>query len=301
MASEDPWSLYWQGGNLHSCIASQEEQDQTQIDRFWADFAMSLPQQARLLDLASSNGAVPKALLAANSSLFVTAVDLADIAPDTLIKNFPELSQVQFIPGTDICDLPFEDARFDGITSQFGLEYAPHTPALREAGRVLKAGAPIRLLLHHVSSGIVRPAESIIAEIEALARPGGLIESLNQFVSGHSDLDNLEFAGQRYLNGPNGKSRHISGQVMAGISRVIDDRQSFPERAFALASGIEQRLTAESNRLSQLRSAALTAQGASELKLAALGAGLGHVSIDEMFVGEKDPVLVGWRLCAVRM
>ena len=43
MASEDPWSLYWQGGNLHSCIASQEEQDQTQIDRFWADFAMSLP------------------------------------------------------------------------------------------------------------------------------------------------------------------------------------------------------------------------------------------------------------------
>ncbi|MEP5569249.1 MAG: class I SAM-dependent methyltransferase [Halioglobus sp.] len=301
MASEDPWSLYWQGGNLHSCIASQGEQDQAQIDRFWAEFALSLAPEAHLLDLASGNGAVPRALMTANSSLSITAVDLADIAPDTLIKSFPELSNVQFFPGTDVCDLPFEAARFDGVTSQFGLEYAPHAAALREAQRVLKVGAPMRLLLHHIDSGIVRPAQAVITEIEALACPGGLIESLREFVGGRCDLDNLELVGQRYLNGPTVKSRHISGQVITGISRVIDDLHSFPDRAAALASGMEQRLTAEAGRLSQLRRAALDTEGASGLKLAATEAGFGNVSIDEVFVGEKDPVIVGWRLSAVNL
>jgi len=301
MTSENPWTLYWQSGNLYSCIASQDAKDQAYIDEFWAEFANGMAQGAQLLDLASGNGAVPVALLAANTSLSISAVDLADIAPERLAEKFDTLGEVQFFPETDICDLPFDDARFDGVTSQFGLEYAPQSAALREAARVLKPGAPMRLLLHHNESGIVRPAETVIAEIEALTRPDGLIEHLKRFVREQGELRDLEAAGRDYLDNPAGKSKHISGQIMAGISRVIDDRKSFPERALALASGMEQRLVAESVRLSQLRSAALDEASASLLQMAAIEAGFGSVSIDEQFVGDQDPALVGWALHALRL
>ncbi len=301
MASKDPWSIYWQGGNLHSCIAAQATQDQAQIDGLWGDLARSMPEGAELLDLASGNGAVPRALLEANPGLSITAVDLADIAPDSLTGKFSELAKVQFLPGTDICDLPFEDARFDGVTSQFGLEYAPQAAALREAARVLKTGAPMRLLVHHSNSQIVGPAAALITELEALTSPGGLLETLMLFVNGHCELGRLEAAGQTYLDNPIGKSRHVSGQVMTGINRVIGDRQLFPERSFALASGMEQRLVAESVRLMQLRCAALDEEGACSLKAAVVDAGFGEVSIDEMSVGRDDPMLVGWSLSGLRI
>lgn len=300
MSSSDPWSLYWQGGQLHSCITTQDPGDQGPIEALWADLAKSLPPAARVLDLASGNGAVPRALLAANPGLAITAADLADIAPEKLQASFEVLARVTFLPRTDICKLPFTDAQFDAATSQFGLEYAPREPALREAARVMKPGAPLRLLLHHRDSGVVRPAAAVIAEIGRLFQPGGLLEALRQFIAGDCDLPGLETAGQAYLNNPQEKTRHISGQILTGIGQVIRDFQRDPARAGALARSMQERLHAERLRLAQLQSAALDPAGMESFCATAKAAGFAVELVEALRTGEDREALVGWELRARR-
>ena len=296
----DPWTLYWQGGPLHSCIASQDEQDQSTIDALWMALANSLPPAAKVLDLACGNGAVPCSLLAVRPELAITAVDLADIAPERLVAAFKEVAKVTFIPRTDICRLPFPDAEFDAATSQFGLEYAARDAALLEAARVLKPGAALGLLMHHSDSGIVSPATAVIAEIEYLFQPAGLLAALQEFTAGRSHLEQLEAAGEAYLAGPQARTRHVSGQVLTGIGQIIRDMRELPGRASALAQSMQARLQAERQRLKQLQSAALDETQMTEFYRLAEEAGFLIATVEPLRTGDKANTLIGWKFLAQR-
>ena len=161
----DPWTLYWQGDHLQSCIANESQQDSDAIASFWQEFASSLDDGSTILDLACGNGAVPKILQASNDSFEICAVDRASIAPQKFLSNFGELAKVKFLPEIDICELPLEAESFAAVTSQFGLEYAPLTKACQSAARVLQQGGVIRLLMHHEDSEILRPVKSSLDEI----------------------------------------------------------------------------------------------------------------------------------------
>lgn len=300
MSPGDPWTLYWQGGQLHSCIAIQDERDQTSIDALWIALAQSLPHAAQVLDLACGNGAVPCSLLAVRPDLAITAVDLAEIAPDQLLAAFEQLASVRFIPRTDICRLPFADAQFDAATSQFGLEYAPRSAALQEAARVLRPGAVMRLLMHHSDSGVVRPAAAVIAEIEQLFQPAGLLDALQAFTAGRCSLEQLEATGQSYLAGPQARTRHISGQVLTGIGRIIRDIRAEPARARALAESMQARLQAERLRLTQLQSAALGEAEMADFRALAEQAGFCIDRVAPLRAGDEDAALVGWEFSAQR-
>jgi ubiquinone/menaquinone biosynthesis C-methylase UbiE len=297
---DDPWTLYWQGGPLHSCIASQDQRDQVTIDALWIALAESLPPSAQVLDLACGNGAVPRSLLAARRDLAITAVDLAEIAPDRLLAAFEQLAHVRFIPRTDICRLPFPDEQFDAATSQFGLEYAPRSAALREAARVLRPGAMLRLLMHHSDSGVVRPAAAVIAEIEQLFQPAGLLEALQAFIAGRCSLEQLEAAGQAYLVGPQARTRHVSGQVLTGIDQIIRDIRGKPARARALAASMQTRLQAERLRLTQLQTAALGEAEMADFRALAEHAGFRIGRVAPLRAGDEDAELVGWEFSAQR-
>lgn len=300
MNPDDPWTLYWQGGPLHSCIASQDQRDQVTIDALWTALAERLPPAAQVLDLACGNGAVPRSLLAARRDLAITAVDLAEIAPDRLLAAFEQLAHVRFIPRTDICRLPFPDEQFDAATSQFGLEYAPRSAALREAARVLRPGAMLRLLMHHSDSGVVRPAAAVIAEIEQLFQPAGLLEALQAFIAGRCSLEQLEAAGQAYLVGPQARTRHVSGQVLTGIDQIIRDIRGKPARARALAESMQARLQAERLRLTQLQTAALGEAEMADFRALAEYAGFRIDRVAPLRAGDEDAALVGWEFSAQR-
>ncbi len=156
-SSSNPWSLYWQGGNADSCIANTGAEDRALVSAGWRMLAEALPAGAKVLDLATGNGAVPRDLLTANDALVITGVDLAEIAPDSLLASQPALARVTFQGGIDICRLPFAEESFDAFTSQFVLEYAPLDAALSEAARVLCQGGRLQLLMHHAGSAIVAP------------------------------------------------------------------------------------------------------------------------------------------------
>ena len=299
--THEPWSMYWDGGALNSCITGSEEEDAQAIASFWQIFADALPHNARVLDLATGNGAVPQQLLATRSDLKITGVDRANIRPHDHVGSNHPFANVQFLANTDITQLPFDDDSFDAVTSQFGLEYSDCQLSIREAARILAPGGRLLLLVHHANSAILSSGRRTLGEIDLLMHPGGVIDTLVAYVQGGASDDDLENAGQRFLAEPTAKSRHVSGQILDGINRVINDRQSHPDRAAALARAMQQRLGAERARLSQLQQAARSEQGIADITELLTMSGLIAAAPAPITSGDGESierVVIGWRVSA---
>ena len=134
------WSDYWSRGALHSCVGSYAGNYGGAIATYWRTVFATLPRGARVLDVGTGNGPLPRLLLDArpdDSDLHVDAIDLAALAPRWAAQP-AYAARVRFHPGVATEHLPFAAAAFDLVTSQFGFEYAERGPALAECLRVLR-------------------------------------------------------------------------------------------------------------------------------------------------------------------
>lgn len=183
----DSWSRYWAGGALHSCATSFEGNYDDAIGGFWRTVCASLSASERILDVATGNGALPRLLvdtLAPSARLpEIDAVDIADIAPPWLDGLAPEVVQrVRFHPRVAVEALPFADASFDLVISQYGLEYSDLERSVDELLRVMQPAARVALVLHHVDSLPVRLGRAEVLEIDWLLQPGGLLQRAKRLV-----------------------------------------------------------------------------------------------------------------------
>lgn len=97
----------------------------------------------RVLDVATGTGVV--AVTAARLGAHVTGLDLTPVLLEQARRNaaIAELKNVEWKEG-DAESLPFEDASFDVVLSQFGHMFAPRPEvAIQEMLRVLKPGGTI--------------------------------------------------------------------------------------------------------------------------------------------------------------
>jgi len=297
----EPWSVYWEGGALNSCITSSQEQDARVVNDFWQNFAAALPHNARVLDLATGNGAVVKQLLSSRSDLKITGVDSAAIRPHDHVDSADPLATAVFLADTDITDLPFADRSFDAVTSQFGLEYSDVAQSVPEAARILATGGKLLLLVHHTDSAILSSGERTLREIDLLLRPDGLVDTVMAYVQGSASDEVLEQAGQRFLAEPTPKTRHASGQILEGVNRVITDRVSHPDRATALANTMHQRLRAEQARLTQLLQAARSENDMVRIQELLATSGMDAASTIPVTSGDGESlerVIIGWQVAA---
>lgn len=177
----DSWSRYWQSGALHSCAGSFDGNYADSIGSFWRGVFASLRASDRVLDVATGNGALPRLLLDVHSDGAqlpeIDAIDLAEIAPSWRTGYAAEqLARLRFHAGVAAESLPFADASFDLVISQYGLEYADLAVAVDELLRVMKPTASVALVLHHAGSLPVRLGAAECADIDWLLRSGGLIQ-----------------------------------------------------------------------------------------------------------------------------
>ena len=176
----DAWSRYWAQGAPHSCVGSYGDCYGGAIAAFWRDVFGRLPAAARVLDIATGNGALPRLLLQHTElrDLRCDAVDIAAIQPSWLAKGSPaDQARVRFLGGVDAAALPFAAHRFDLIVSQYGLEYTGMQRSVPELLRVRAPRGQVALVLHH-SQG--RPADLAAVELEHLdwlMREGGLFDA----------------------------------------------------------------------------------------------------------------------------
>ncbi len=183
------WSAYWATGALHSCVGSFGGNYAGEVRGFWRALASALPVGARLLDVATGNGALPALFIEdvpEGRQLQVDAVDLADVQPAWL-ASAPAAARerTRFHPGVRAEALPFADASFDVAVSQFGLEYTDTASSVAELRRVVRPGGTVALVLHASESLIVRQAREelrhlawMLDEAHLLDTGGRLCEAL---------------------------------------------------------------------------------------------------------------------------
>lgn len=150
------WTNYWASGALHSCLGSFDGNYAGEVPEAWRGALAALPAGATVLDLCTGNGALPALFLGepAGAALArIHAVDLAQIRPDWVHQLEPgQRERVAFQGGIQAESLPFEDASFDLVCSQFGIEYTDLGRSLPEVVRVLKPGGLFAVVLHDTNS-----------------------------------------------------------------------------------------------------------------------------------------------------
>ncbi|REL27576.1 class I SAM-dependent methyltransferase [Thalassotalea euphylliae] len=247
---QEAWHQYWQQGNQQSCVASSSEQ--ALVEQLWLDWQASLPSQAKVLDLATGNGAVISSLLKASYS-----VDNQYIGVDyTSADNTPvsNKTNVSFVGGVDLAKLPQDTQSMDAVTSQFGFEYAAIDKTISQVVRVLKNTGQLQFIVHHSEGEIVRANRLRYREIEFLLAPEAPLEKAKHLVDQKISIDELEAAGQAYLRLHQGNlTASISGQVFETINQVVLAVNSGRyQQAKALNGSLLGKLSAEYTRLNQL-------------------------------------------------
>lgn len=216
------WSSYWATGGLHSCIGSLVDDPAGAINRFWHDCFVGLGDGDRVLDLATGNGALPKLLKdTVPCRVRVDAVDLADVAPRWRTPGADD--GIHFHPRVRMEQLPFADAGFDLVASQFGLEYARWPAALDEAARVCRAGGRMAFVMHHAGSVIVRMGRSEQEQQAFLLGEGGLLDVATGFLP-HMARVQAGFAPDAHAD----RARLAYNEAMRQLAMRIDADPASP-------------------------------------------------------------------------
>lgn len=170
---EKAWTRYWRSGALHSCVGSYDGNYGGAVAAFWRERFRGLGRAARVLDLATGNAPVPALMLetlGADALPTIDAVDLASPRPSWL--HGAAASRIRVQGGVRMEALPFDDASFDAVFSQFGFEYAERDAATRELVRVATPAALIALVCHHADSHLVAVARAQVDHTDWLEASG---------------------------------------------------------------------------------------------------------------------------------
>lgn len=179
------WDQFWSAGRGACCAAEDGLRSSEDLQRPWRSFFAGLKASARVLDLCTGNGAV--LLLALDCAerngvqVELHGVDAASIEPPA---DLPELSdrlaRITFHARTEVTALPFGDATFDYVASQYGIEYTPLAETGAELLRVLRPGGRGQFILHAAEGVTVDYARRELTDIAELLRDDGIFEAARE-------------------------------------------------------------------------------------------------------------------------
>lgn len=146
------WSEFWAlnkgTGQDGGCLPAGYQGINGAQSACWSAFAKTLPQKARVLDLATGDGRVMAWLLSARRDLKVSGCDMAPELPEP-----PRGTKVK--GGVTMEALPYPNRQFACITSQFGFEYGDTVKAAAEAARTLRDDGILAILTHRQDGPIL--------------------------------------------------------------------------------------------------------------------------------------------------
>jgi len=223
------WSQYWSSGNFESLPEDRAAGRLAALDAAWRDFFSSFASGAKLLDLATGGGDVIRRALALRRDFKITGVDFADL---TAVKTAQQIPGVELVGNTDLSRLPFADACFDGVTSQFGIEYAEVIRATQETVRVLVPGGRGCLVLHHVDSPITQGVSRSLAAYREVFADGNAFQSgrhLFELYGGSAAPDAITAAETEFRE---------AVSVLESCLRTAAVKSGLQERAFGAARDV---------------------------------------------------------------
>ena len=310
------WNRYWQSDRIASCFDGGGERNYDEsVAAGWRAFFAGLPERTRLLDLCTGNGAA--ALIAAEVGLAqdkgfeIVAVDRAQIDPPAYVsRHRQELATIDFRPGIEAEELPFDDGRFDAVVSQYGIEYSDLERSLPELVRVLSHGGRARLVMHAAEGVVAADARTVAEEAEFLLDridlPGTARRCFVAVTAAERDPNADEDAHRRAresLSAFEAALAETARRIPAAMDKAMLRRcgavllDTFKRHGrlevdllVAKADEVRDEIAAHRGRLQALIDAAVTEAELGELAARLRAAGAGQVAASELYHG---PALIG--------
>lgn len=148
---QSAWSDFWaqqRGGGDNGCLPARWQSVIAVLEQTWRSVAEDLAEDACVLDLATGDARVLHWMGQARPGLERIGVDLSPQLP-------PGPEGVKLHTNVAMEDLPFEDAKFDAVVSQFGVEYGKPEGVAREVARVANDTARIAFVVHRGDGAIL--------------------------------------------------------------------------------------------------------------------------------------------------
>ena len=298
------WSEYWEkdGAESGEVFISGQGDRHPALAEFWRAVFADLSAGARVVDVACGAGSI-YAHLAAGHGFELHATDIAAEALAALSERIDGVTTA----AASADDLPYDDASFDLVVSQFGMEYAG-LDAFKEAARIVRDGGRL-VALAHIQNGYVdsnNKAQLKAAEVarktrfielardltETAFKKGGkaLAKRENRFVPAIKELA----ATQRYCK------RGVHAHLFVGFRQLYENRQQYDLADITgWLDGMQGELDKSIDRLTRMRAAALSDNEIGSLRTMLESAGLNDISIKE-FMTPGNELPVAWELVAKR-
>lgn len=258
----DYWTKYWQQGHLTS-FGDEFTQNYTgELKQLWLDYFKQLDDKVAILDIGTGNGPLIDFALQCDKSFDIVGIDTAKLTVPELLANAPK---VKFIEQTNAESLPFDDAQFDVVISQFGLEYADLDKAISEMLRVSKSKGRFSLVMHDIKSSIVKPNLRILDAANALCQPDGPLIVLRKLVNALAKTKQGPVVTEtlrKQLNESIAKIANINKQGLIGtnfpafLKHVMSSNVDYKTKKQNITL-FEKELKGQATRLADLKNAAL--------------------------------------------
>lgn len=297
------WDLFWSYDRLASFGTGRGAGNYApHISDGWRAFFAALPIGSRVLDIATGNGAVAVLAVEAGDSLQITGADLAAVEPAAFVSDKRrELQRIQFLAGTPAEALPLDDAGFDAVVSQYGVEYSDMERSLPESVRVLAPGGRLRFACHAVEGSVVADTKWALADADFLLEE---IDLIGKAAAGFTAILDVErglvtgpfaqsAAQAKYgefrtaLQAVAGRTRTAAdadmlASVHRSLTELFQDRLSHEESAIeAQLAALRTEVEAHRERERALLAAARSAGQMAELAGRLAGLGLADVALGE--------------------
>ena len=322
-ARRDAWTRFWRAGALHSLAGSFQGNYSGAIRAFWEQTFAPLGPDHRVLDIGTGNGALPALLceLRGDALPRVDAIDLASPDPAWL-ASAPAAwrERVGFHSGVPAEDTGFNDASFNLVVSQYGLEYSDLGRSLPEVARITTGGGRLALVVHHTGSRLARVSQAEVRMIDWLRAPGGLMEpaaAMYPYMALAADGQRERLASDPEA----GRARAGFNAAMQALEELAG-REQFPDALFDARGQIMSRIEAimrgrmdagqaakahrdhdQALQEARLRSLELCEHALDEAAVQRLLADLGQAGFSEAHAAplHHGEHLVGWAIRARRL
>lgn len=298
------WDRFWSYDRLSSFGTGKGAGNYDEpIAAGWRDFFAALPAGARVLDIATGNGAIAVIAVESGKKLKVTGVDLADVKPAAFVSaKARELKRVRFLGRTPAEQLPFDDGRFDAVVSQYGIEYSEMKKSLPEAVRVLAPGGRLRFAVHAAEGSIaantkaaITDGDFLLGDLDLVGRAARAFEAVLGVERGHQSGQLAEIAAQarygQFRDGlkavaeraPGAADQAMLTSVHQTLVAMFEQRQDIGfEVLLRQLDALRDEIAAHRERQRALLAAALSAK-----QVAALGRRLEKLGLAEVSQGEQ--------------